>query len=121
MPSWFFLGIQKMRYISMLNIGTSLIFTVSIFIFVRNSADYLYVPLINSIGAIIIGIIAIRIVRKDFNIKINLPSVEDIKTQLKSGWHIFISTVAISFYTTSNVFVLGIFASSTVSRLLFSS
>ena len=114
MPSWFFLGIQKMRYISMLNIGTSLIFTVSIFVFVRNSADYLYVPLINSIGAIIIGIIAIRIVRKDFNIKINLPSVEDIKTQLKNGWHIFISTVAISFYTTSNVFVLGIFASSTL-------
>ena len=114
MPSWFFLGMEKMRYISILNICTSLIFTVSIFIFVRNSADYLYVPLINSIGAIIIGIIAMRIVLKDFKIKFNMPSKEDIKTQLKSGWHIFISTVAISFYTTSNVFVLGIFASSTL-------
>ena len=114
MPSWFFLGMEKMRYISILNICTSIIFTVSIFIFVRNSADYLYVPLINSIGAIIIGIIAMRIVLKDFKIKFNMPSKEDIKTQLKSGWHIFISTVAISFYTTSNVFVLGIFASSTL-------
>jgi polysaccharide transporter, PST family len=114
MPSWFFLGMEKMRYISILNICTSIIFTVSIFIFIRNSADYLYVPLINSIGAIIIGIIAMRIVLKDFKIKFNIPSKEDIKTQLKSSWHVFISNVAISFYTTSNVFVLGIFASSTV-------
>ena len=114
MPSWFFLGMQKMKYISILNICASIIFTVSIFIFVRNSADYLYVPLINSIGSITIGIIAIRIVLKDFKIKINIPSKEDIKNQLKNGFHIFISTVAISFYTTSNVFVLGIFASSTL-------
>lgn len=114
MPTWFFQGMEKMRYISILNISMSLIFTISIFIFIRGSADYIYVPLINSIGAIIIGMIAIRIVLKDFNIKINIPSKEDIKTQLKSGWHIFISTVAISFYTTSNVFVLGILASNTV-------
>lgn len=114
MPTWFFNGMEKMRYISLLNMGTVLIFTVSIFIFIRGSADYIYVPLINSIGAIIIGIIAMRIVLKDFKIKFNIPSKEDIKTQLKSGWHIFISNVAISFYTTSNVFVLGIFASNAV-------
>ncbi|MGF7119288.1 flippase [Methanobacterium oryzae] len=114
MPTWFFNGMEKMRYISLLNMGTILIFTVSIFIFIRGSADYIYVPLINSIGAIIIGIIAMRIVLKDFKIKFNIPSKEDIKTQLKSGWHIFISNVAISFYTTSNVFVLGIFASNAV-------
>ncbi len=114
LPSWFFLGMEKMRYISILNICTSIIFTVSIFIFVRNSADYLYVPLINSIGAIIIGIIAMRIVIKDFKIKFNIPSKENIKTQLKSSWHVFVSNIAISFYTTSNVFVLGIFASTTV-------
>ena len=114
LPSWFFLGMEKMRYISILNICTSIIFTVSIFIFVRNSADYLYVPLINSIGAIVIGIIAMRIVIKDFKIKFNVPSKEDIKNQLKSSWHVFVSTVAISFYTTSNVFVLGIFASTTI-------
>ncbi|MGB9980284.1 flippase [Methanobacterium sp.] len=114
LPSWFFQGMEKMRYISILNIITSLLFTVSIFIFVRGANDYLYVPLINSVGAIIIGIIAIRIILKDFKIKLIIPSKEDIKAQLKNGWHIFVSTVAISFYTTSNVFVLGIFASTAI-------
>jgi PST family polysaccharide transporter len=113
MPSWFFNGMEKMRYISLLNMGTQIIFTVSIFIFIRESADYIYVPLINSIGAIFIGIIGMRIVLKDFKIKLYIPSQEDIKSQLKIGWHIFISNVSISFYTTSNVFVLGIFASTT--------
>ena len=114
MPSWFFNGMEKMRYISLLNMGTQIIFTISIFIFIRESADYIYVPLINSIGAILIGIIGMRIVLKDFKIKLYIPSQEDIKSQLKIGWHIFISNVAISFYTTSNVFVLGIFASTTI-------
>lgn len=114
MPSWFFLGIEKMKYISILNIVTNLIFTVSIFIFIRGSADYIYVPLINSIGSIIIGIIGVRIVLKDFKIKFQIPSTEDIINQLKRGGHIFISTVAISFYTTTNIFVLGIFASNAV-------
>lgn len=114
MPSWFFQGMEKMKYISILNIGTSLIFTVSIFIFIRQASDYIYVPLINSVGAIIIGIIALRIIRKDFNVNFVVPSLIDIKYQMKEGWHIFVSTVAISFYTTSNTFILGFFASATI-------
>lgn len=114
LSSWFFQGMEKLRYISLLNIGTSIIFTVSIFIFIRGSADFIYVPLINSIGAIIIGIIAMKIILRDFEIKFIMPSKKDIKTQLENGWHIFISTVSISFYTTSNVFILGIFASNAI-------
>lgn len=114
MPTWFFLGMEKMKHISILNICTSLIFTISIFIFIRNSSDFIYVPLINSIGAIIIGFIAMKIIIKDFKIKLNMPSKKDIIFQLKDSWHIFISTIAISFYTTSNIFILGIFASNTI-------
>lgn len=111
---WFFQGMEKLRYISLLNIIAGLIFTISIFIFIRESSDFIYVPLINSIGSIIVGILSMKIILKDFNVKLVLPSLRDIKIQLKEGWHIFISTVAISFYTTSNVFILGLFASTVV-------
>ncbi|MCE7699870.1 MAG: flippase, partial [Methanobacterium paludis] len=114
MPSWFFQGMERMKYISILNIGTVLIYTASIFIFIRHASDYIYVPLINSIGAITIGIIALRIIRKDFNVKFVLPSIKDIKYQMEKGWDIFISSLAISLYTTSNTFILGFFVSSTI-------
>jgi PST family polysaccharide transporter len=114
LPTWFFQGMEKMKYISLLNMGTLLIYTALIFIFIRHPSDYLYVPLINSIGAITIGIIALNLVHRDFNVKFAVPSLKDIKYQMKEGWHIFVSTVAISFYTTSNTFILGFFASNTI-------
>ena len=113
-PVWFFQGMERMKYITVLNIIAKGIFTVCIFIFIRKMADYPYVPLINSMGFLVAGGLSLRIVSKDFGIKFILPSFEAIKHQLKEGWHIFISTVAISLYTTSNVFILGLFTNNTI-------
>lgn len=114
LPTWFFQGMEKMRYISILNITISLIYTVSIFVFIRSPSDYLYVPLINSIGTITIGIYSLRLVRRQFDVEFIRPSLDDIKHQMKEGWHLFISTLAISLYTTSNRFILGLFVSNTI-------
>lgn len=114
LPTWFFQGMEKMRYISILNILISLIFTVSIFIFIRNASDYLYVPLINSIGTIIIGIYSLRLVRREFDVTFRKPNLKDIKHQIEEGWYVFISSVAISLYTISGTFILGFFASNTI-------
>jgi len=113
-PVWFFQGMERMKYITILNIIAKGIFTICIFIFIRKMADYLYVPLINSMGFLVAGGLSLRIVSKDFGIKFILPSFEAIKYQLKEGWHIFISTVAISLYTTSNTFILGLFTNNTI-------
>lgn len=114
LPVWFFQGMEKMRYISILNMGIGLIYTALIFIFVKNASDYIYVPLINSIGTIIIGIYSLRLVQRQFDVKFIKPSINDIKHQMKEGWHLFISTLAISLYTTSNRFILGLFVSNTI-------
>ncbi|HDD45377.1 MAG TPA: flippase [Candidatus Desulfofervidus auxilii] len=113
-PIWFFQGMERMKYITILNIVAKGIFTICIFIFIRKMADYLYVPLINSTGFLVAGGLSLRIVSKDFGIKFMLPSFKAIKHQLKEGWHIFISTVAISLYTTSNTFILGLFTNNTI-------
>ena len=113
-PIWFFQGMERMKYITILNIVAKGIFTICIFIFIRKMEDYLYVPLINSIGFLVAGGLSLRIVSKDFGIKFILPSFKAIKHQLKEGWHIFISTVAISLYTTSNTFILGLFTNNTI-------
>lgn len=113
-PIWFFQGIEKMKYMTFLNILAKSIFTVAIFIFVHQVSDYIYVPLLNSLGFIIAGILALWIVFKDFGIKFTKASFESLIDQLKEGWHIFVSTVAISLYTVSNTFILGIFTNNTI-------
>lgn len=113
-PQWFFQGMEKMKYITLLNIIAKLIFTISIFVFVHKVSDYIYVPLINSLGFLVAGIIAIWTVFRDFKINFIIPSLEQIKHQLEEGWYIFVSTVAISSYTISNTFILGLLTNNTI-------
>lgn len=114
LPTWFFLGMEKMKYISILNIVIGLMYTASIFVFVRNPTDYLYVPLINSVGTLIVGIYALRLVKTEFGVNFSLPSTNDIKHQMEDGWHLFISTLATNLYSTSTRFILGLFVSNTI-------
>jgi len=113
-PVWFFQGMERMKYITFLNITAKLIFTISIFIFIHKTEDYIYVPLLTSFGFIVAGISGLWIVYKNFGIKFTLPKLEQTMRQLKEGWYIFISTVSISLYTTSNIFILGLFTNNTI-------
>ena len=49
-----------------------------------------------------------------FQIKYIFPKKELLKLQIKNGWNLFLSTVWINLYTTSNVFILGLFAPANV-------
>jgi len=113
-PVWFFQGMENMKWITILNIIARSIFTVLIFVFVHKESDYLNVAIINSLGLIIAGIISLIIVFKNFKIKFILPKLENIKYQLKEGWHIFIAQVAVSGYTYSRTFAVGLFTNNTI-------
>lgn len=113
-PVWFFQGMESMKWITILNVISKVIFTICIFIFIRSESDYPYVALISSLGYLVAGIISLRIVFKNFKVKFILPKLESIKYQLKEGWHIFVSQVAISGYTNSRIFAVGLFTNNTV-------
>jgi len=113
-PTWFFQGVENMKFITMLNLLAKLIFTISIFIFVKKQMHYFLVPLLNSLGFITAGIISLYIVFKNFKINFTIPTKQQIIHQLKEGWHIFVSTVAISLYSTSRVFIVGIFTNNII-------
>lgn len=113
-PVWFFQGLERMKYITLINLIIKFIFTVSIFIFVKNEGDYLYVPVINSCGFIIAGIFSLRVLWKHFEVRPKMPSFAVIMEEVKDGWYVFISTIAISLYTTTNTFLLGLFTDNVV-------
>jgi PST family polysaccharide transporter len=113
-PIWFFQGMERMRYITFLNVLAKLIFTIAIFIFVKKSSDYLYVPLLNSLGFILAGILALWIVFRDFGVGFRMPSWKGVRDEFKGGWHIFLSTTSINFYKNNSILILGLFANNEV-------
>ena len=113
-PQWFFQGMERMKYITFLNILAKIIFTIAIFVFIHKESDYWEVPLINSLGFIVAGIMALYLIMKDFKIKFKFQSFKTLKAYFIDGWHIFISNIAISLYTTSTTFILGLFTNNTI-------
>ena len=113
-PTWFFQGMEKMKYITVLTVIAKLIFTLSIFLFVTTEKDFIYVPLINSLGFIFVGIISLFIIFKDFDMRIKFQKWKRIKIQFIKGWHVFISKISINLYGATNTFILGIFTTDAI-------
>ncbi|MFA5125796.1 MAG: flippase [archaeon] len=113
-PTWLFQGMEKMKYITIINVLIKLIFIIPIFIFIQTKSDYILVPIINSLSFLICGLVGFLVAIKIFKINFLVPSKTEIIYQFKEGWHIFISTIFISVYTTSNVFILGLFTNNTM-------
>lgn len=107
-PVWLFQGMERMKLIALLNLLAKSIFVVAIFVFVKKEVDYLFVPFLTAIGGIVAGIISITVSVKRFGIRLRPVAVAEVIHELKEGWHIFISTAAVSLYTTSNTVILGL-------------
>jgi PST family polysaccharide transporter len=107
-PTWFFQGMEMMRYITILSFISKTIFTISIFIFVKSPDDYLFVPVLNSFGHIFVGLISLIIINRQFKIPFKSQKTIFIRQQLQKGWYIFISNISTNLYTTTTTFVLGL-------------
>ena len=108
-PIYFFLGIEKMKYITFINLFTKLLFLLFVFIFVKDKSDYILVRLFNGLGAAIGGIIAMVIAIKIYNIKILLVSIAILKSRINTSVNYFITDLSIVLKDRVNLLVIGTF------------
>lgn len=106
-PTWFFRGIEQMKYIALLDFTMKMFFTISIFFVIKNESDYAYVPLLTSLGYLGEGIAAQIIIYKNYGVRYVMPTWESIVFQVKDGFSVFISTLTNSFYVTMPTVMLG--------------
>lgn len=107
-PLWFFQGMERMRLVAGLHLVSRAVTTAAIFLLVRGPGDYVACALIQSSGVLIAGAAALALARSVAPIRPRMPSWGDVAEQLRDGWHLFLSTAAVSLYTTSNTFLLGV-------------
>lgn len=108
LPVWFFQGIEKMKFITVLKLSSKLAYTISIFLFVRQEENYLLVPLLTAIASVSVGLIGFLLPYVRVGIKFKIPGPYQILTQLKKGWPVFVSNVCISGYTDMRILAVGI-------------
>lgn len=113
-PVWFFMGTEKMKYITAFNIIGGIIYVLGIFILVKTPADYLWIPLLNSLVFLINAVLGLSVALKKFQVNFALQPYGEIRNQLKAGWRIFSSIVAINAYTVTRTFAMGLLTNNTL-------
>lgn len=108
-PVWLFQGLERMRHIATLNVAARMLVIVGIFVFIREADDYLYVPLLQSSGAVFVGLAGLIMAIRGFGVRFYWPPVAVLKREFLDGWHLFVSRMATTMYTTSNTLILGLF------------
>ncbi len=112
-PIWLFQGLERMKYIPMLSVSAKTLYIVAIFSLIHGPADYLYAPLLQSASAILIGLAGLILALGKFRVRFRIPPVSVLRHEFVNGWHLFLSKTAITFYTATNVVILGLFTDNT--------
>lgn len=106
-PQWFFQGIEKMYWISAMNLAANIVFTAGIYLLVRKPSDFLIAAIVQAAGKVVAGVLGLIILFSTEHVKLSVPTLSQIRHRLIDGWHLFLSSAAATFYTSSNAVVLG--------------
>ncbi|RZS99286.1 flippase [Aquimarina brevivitae] len=108
-PIWYFQGIERMHYITIVTLSAKFIFLVAIFILIKQPDDYLKVPIIQGVTTLITGAVALYIINKRHQVHILVPSLRTMRKEIKAALPIFISNISIQLYLATNKVIVGLF------------
>lgn len=111
-PQWLFQGLEQLKFVSFIQIICRILLFSLLILFVKSEVDIYFAIVIQSAGGLIAGLIVLPKIYKIFkDCKKVLPSINDLKNQLKSGWVIFIPNIFGNLYLSCNAFFLGLIVS----------
>lgn len=105
-PIWLFQGMEKMKYMTIVNASSKILFTILIFLLVRASDDYQMLIFLNSCGYLLAGVLSLILVRRQFHLRLSRTTWADIRLQLKEGSAVFGSTFGMNLYRNANIIIL---------------
>lgn len=106
-PTWYFQGIEKMKYMAIINFIFKLLSTIAIFLLIKRSEQYIFASLINSLGYMFVGLTGFLIVLIEIKPFIKIPSKEIIKKYLINSFDVFIANFGTSLYILATPLILG--------------
>jgi len=114
LPTWFFQGMEQMKYITYAVVTARLFYIILLINFVKSPGDYLIAASLESGSIIIAGIVAFFLAIFKFDLKLILPNLREIKKQLKDAWNIFLLDFVPNFYNNFTTFFLGVIGGNTI-------
>jgi PST family polysaccharide transporter len=106
---WFFLGLEKMKFITVINFFSTFTYVGMVMVLVKQKTDFILIPLAEATGMFLVSTISLLWVLKQFKIKIQLLSIKEIVNYLKLNFSSFINLLLPSTTGIFIVFLVGVF------------
>lgn len=110
-PVWFYQGVEKMKYITLIRFTSIFFYTVTVFVFIKQESDYLLIPLLQSLGWIVSGVVSFFMLIRVEKVSLFLPAFSPIKLYFTESIPFFISRVSVVINANMAKTVCGIFFS----------
>lgn len=109
MMTWLFQAIQKMKYITYVNVMAGLINIAGVFIFIKSAEHYVFVPLIQGASFLVASVLAMVIILRSGIAGFCKVTFQDVVEQLKSSLSLFVSRISAIFNSEFTVILLANF------------
>jgi PST family polysaccharide transporter len=107
--SWFFQGMERMKFITISVLLARVVFAILVFVFIKQANDAYLFLLFFGLGNIVAGLFSIYMAAYFFKLKFVYPLLSNIIQELRNGWQIMISNLFINSYSYTNIFILRLF------------
>lgn len=116
-PEWFFQSMEKMKYITVLNLVSKLVFTILVFVLIKKQSDYILQPILIACGYLVSGVLALYVIFNKFKIKFILPSIGEMKQTFRGSANMFAILFFPNLYTNFSVILLKMYGGSVATGL----
>jgi PST family polysaccharide transporter len=106
-PMWFFQGMEEMGAITTAQAIAKMSLIPLVFLLVKSPEHLVRAAALQSGTAVVAGIIGIPLLFRTAHLTWYKPRLSDVIDSFREGWHVFMSTAAITVYTSTNTVVLG--------------
>jgi PST family polysaccharide transporter len=107
-PEFYFLGVEKMRYVTIINVLSRIVSIALLFLIVRSPHDFLFVPLLNTIGIIVGGVFSWYIIISKHRISLKIQPLNGLLCYIKDSFTLFLSDAIISIKDRFTVLFIGL-------------
>lgn len=116
-PDWFFQALEKMKYTTIFNLAIKFIFTVLVFVCIREKGDYLVQPLLTSIGYLLCGGVSMWMILKRWGYRLMRPRLMKVWRTMKDSADVFLNNLMPNLYNSFSTMMLGSLAGPTASGI----
>ncbi|MFX1712306.1 flippase [Stutzerimonas stutzeri] len=117
-PEWFFQAVERMKFITFFGLISKALFTVMVFVFIKDKEDFILQPVFMSLGNLLCGLVAMYLIVFKWKVKMQAPSWGGIMSAIKKSTDVFINNLMPNLYNSFSTILIGLLGGSISAGLL---